>query len=232
MLQTYPTICVNPFVYLSQKNTELDELLELDNITYPIESDNTTNVMGTLEEKTSVNKPKTTEQSIIEETESDIKRDEILNKLEHERNESQRIKKMCNTETSINKIANLKQREHELLAEISRLESLLQYIDKKQDKSKAIESNTRLEVDDEVRSSINQEPEIRDDSEKLKEFISEERNKELVKARALKPKSDGDGNFRDFLEKSRPVINRATKPTAVTYSKIRPIPESEMVVSF
>ncbi|XP_044256694.1 ubiquitin carboxyl-terminal hydrolase 8-like [Tribolium madens] len=208
LLQTYPTLCINPQVYLYQKNNELDELLELDDITYPTESDNKTHVMGSpddsLSDDTSSDNQVTTQES-SEEKEYVFTRQDIVNQLEHERNELKKITEQCDKETSIKNIANLKQRDAEVQEEIGRLEHILDDYDQ----------NYEFALDENKESNKTEE-----NPEKLKDIIDEERDRELKKARALKPKNQGlqggRGNNNEIPEYDKPVVNRATKPTLHT----------------
>ncbi|XP_008199367.1 ubiquitin carboxyl-terminal hydrolase 8 isoform X2 [Tribolium castaneum] len=206
LLQTYPTLCINPQVYLYQKNNELDELLELDDITYPTETDNKTYVMGAPGD--SLSDDTSGDQAASGEREYVYTRRDILNQLQHERNELKKIAEQCDRETNIKHIAELKQRDAEIQEEIVRLESLLGDYDK----------NMILDLGDES---------TEESSDTLKDIIDEERDRELQKARALKPKNQGPEGAKDAStevpELDKPQINRSTKPSP------RPCPMVEEV---
>ncbi|RZC38921.1 ubiquitin carboxyl-terminal hydrolase 8-like, partial [Asbolus verrucosus] len=229
LLQTYPTLCINPHVYLYQKNNELDELLELDNIKYPTETDNTTHVMGPPDE-TPVNaidagddqEPVSKESLIKENKEITISRQGVITQLLKEESDWKKINELCNQETNLVNLSTLKQKEGQIRGEISRLEQVLEELNvKKDDVKRRLEITCQYDSEDEVKSEELKEiiKIEEDDSEKLKilDVIAEERCRALKKARALKPKKDdnrGINNNNEHRETDRPVINRATKPAA------------------
>jgi hypothetical protein len=235
MLQTYPTKCINPRVYLYQKNTELDELLELDNIKYPTESDNKTHVMGIPEEKkvdelgvNDENEVTKTKESLIKENkEITINRQGIISQLLQEEKEWKKINELCNQENNITNLANLKTKESEISVEINRLRDILDDLNKKKDDvKKKLELDFQCDPQDDLKSEdLKEITKIEeDDSEKLRilDIIDEERSKELKKARALKPKKEereSKGNNNEVRDSERPVINRATKPAVIPFAQ-------------
>ena len=229
LLQLYPTICINPHVYLFQKNNELDELLELDNIKYPTESDNKTQVMGVPEDTENLPPKETTpeievtkESLIHENKEIALSQHNVILQLQQQENEKKILNELCNTENNINNIANMKKRVADIDVEIIQFQSVLEDLLKKRDDvKKRFKYHFQEELEDDIKpDEIPESEKMEDDSDKLKDIIVEERNKELQRARALKPKKV-DSNATIFnnetREPDRPTINRATKPTFHSY---------------
>lgn len=216
-LETYPTMCSNPQVYLHKKDDELDELLDLDNIEYPNEEDNKNQLLvqevdlevATLSDKD--NKTELAKEMLNENKKITLERHEVIAELFKAEKDYKNLHEISFHEDSNNTdMSSLRSRISNLRKDLN------EYNTKKDDLRRNFYMNFDYDPEEALKNEDLQEiARIEEkDSEKMKilEVVAEERNKALEQARALKPELQ---NITRKSEKSiplRPTIDRDTKP--------------------
>lgn len=214
LIQTYPSLCVNPHILLEKKNNELDDLLTMDDIEYPEKAEapvvpiedtlppsslSSTTSSLSLDSDTTEGlelEAKKSRENLLQETkELAITRQEVVTKLMEYENRWKELNEIYQNEKDATKRNLLLEEEQILQDEIARLDTKLDDLSAKRQK---VDQRLDLFVDFDPQNVTVDTEELKeiirleeDDAEKMKilDTIAEERIKALDLARASKPKS-------------------------------------------
>lgn len=224
----YPTFCTDPHVKYSKINTELDELLDLEQIEYPTDAEPKSHEVFNKELNKDISSkiiPISSRDDILKEELLVVeKNNKICKEILKREQEWQNLHDLIKDEYDITKLASLKRKEKATEDEISKLSleevSLLERRSTLADNLNLSASFKPEEGLSEVTSAslkgIDKFSKEHLDAFKARQSLSENRQRLLDEARqAKKPLETFDYDYT-----RRPIINRATKPKSIPIKSI------------